>query len=237
VQTARRTDVTISSRGGRAFGYWHIRPVVRKGQRVSKHQLLGYILKGWGHVHFAESVFGQYRNPLRPRALTPYRDRTPPVVAGIGITSAGLGVSSARVRGSIDVQADIYDLPQIAPRPPWQVARLTPAIVWWRLDRAGFPITGWNLAVDFHFTLMPSSIYNWIYAPGSWQNKANRPGRYVFWVAHDIDTAELGDGAYTFEVRAADTRGNVGTGSISFNVENGSPPVPRALAPGMWRAR
>ena len=77
-------DVTVH-RGptDRAFGYWHIRPVVRNGQRVRVHQLLGYVRKGWGHVHFSESVGGIYVNPLRKSALTPYRDKTIPVVSAI----------------------------------------------------------------------------------------------------------------------------------------------------------
>src|SRR5439155_9746125 len=47
---ARRTDVTVRRRNGRAFGYWHIRPVVHTGQHVRVHQLLGYIMPAWGHV-------------------------------------------------------------------------------------------------------------------------------------------------------------------------------------------
>ena len=51
-------DVTVRRPTGHAFGYWHIRPVVREGQHVRLHQLLGYVLPGWGHVHFAESYLG-----------------------------------------------------------------------------------------------------------------------------------------------------------------------------------
>jgi murein DD-endopeptidase MepM/ murein hydrolase activator NlpD len=234
---ARASDVIVSGRKRRAFAYWHIRPVVHTGQRVRRHQLLGYVRKGWGHVHFAESVDGQFRNPLRKGALTPFNDHSPPTVASIALFSEGAPVSPSRVRGAVDVEADVFDVPPIAPRPPWDVARLTPAFVWWRLLRGGAAITDWNLAVDFHFALLPSSLYNWIYAPGSYQNKAHRPGHYVFWLTHGLDTPELGDGAYRIEVLARDTRGNTGAGALDFTVVNGAPPLAVSVAPGMLRAR
>jgi hypothetical protein len=235
---ARKTDITVRGRNGRAFGYWHVRPVVHTGQRVRKHQLLGYVLKGWGHVHFAEAVWGQYRNPLRPRALTPYRDKLPPTVAAIALSSSERSVvATSGVRGLVDIQAEVYDTPPVAPRPPWQVARLTPAFIWWRIVGAPSPAGDWNLAVDFHYALMPSSLYGWIYAPGTYQNKANRPGHYVFWLAHDFDTSSLADGRYQIEVDAEDTRGNVGTGTLDFTVANGEPPVAPSIVPAMRNAR
>jgi hypothetical protein len=236
--TAHASDVTVTNRRGRGFGYWHIRPVVHTGQRVRKHQLLGYVRKGWGHVHFAESIHRQYRNPLRPHALTPYRDKVPPVVGQVSLVSGGSAVDPRRVTGdNIDAVAEIYDLPAVKPRAPWQVARMTPAIIWWRLDRGDGAVSEWNLAVDFHFALMPADLYGAVYAPGTYQNKAFRPGNYLFYVAHDIDTTALPNGSYTLEVLAADTRWNLASNSISFTVAN---PVtnPVAYAPGMisrWR--
>ena len=91
---------------GRAFGYWHIRPVVRTGQHVRLHQLLGHVLPGWGHVHFAESIDGEYRNPLRRGALTPFRDRTKPTVASITmLVNDGSAVDTNRVTGVVDVES------------------------------------------------------------------------------------------------------------------------------------
>jgi hypothetical protein len=232
--TAHRADVTITRPNGRAYGYWHIKPVVRSGRRVRLHQLIGHVLKGWGHVHFAESIGREYRNPLRKGALQPFYDHTPPVVDEIAfVASDGSTLSTARVRGDVDVRAEVYDLPPIAPPSPWEVARLTPAFVWWRL--AG--VTGWNLAVDFHFALMPATLYNWIYAPGSYQNKAHRPGKYLFWIAHDLDTSSLPDGRYRLEIQAFDTRWNIGTATTDFTVANGELPVLPSIAPGMRLAR
>jgi hypothetical protein len=232
--TAHRADVTVTTRKGRGFGYWHIRPVVHSGQHVRLHQLLGYVRQGWGHVHFAESIGREYRNPLRKGALAPFRDRTPPTVATVALASpAGLSVDARRVGGSVDVEAEIYDTPPVKPRAPWQVARMTPAIVWWRLVRGDEAMTGWNLSVDFHFALMPATLYGALYAPGTYQNKANRPGKYLFWVVHDLDTTALQNGPYAIEVLAADTRWNLGIASVSFTVANSDPPPPVVPVPGL----
>jgi hypothetical protein len=231
--TAHASDVTVTTRGGRGFGYWHIRPVVKTHHHVKLHQLLGYVRPGWGHVHFAESIDHEYRNPLRKGALTPYRDHAPPVVAAVSVVStSGLSLDARRVSGAIDVVADVYDMPPVAPASPWEVARLTPAVIWWRLTNDDGALTDWNLAADFHFALMPASLYNWLYAPGSYQNKAHRPGKYLFWVVHDLDTSSLPNGRYSLEVLAADTRWNLGAGSVSFTVSN-SQYAPAVPAPGM----
>ena len=234
--TAHAADVTVTSKSGRGFGYWHIRPVVHSGQRVRKHQLLGYVGHGWGHVHFAESFDKQYRNPLRPRALTPYTDHVPPTVASVSLQSGGAAVDTRRVTGNVDVVAEVYDTPPRLPAPPWQVARLTPAVVWWRLERGDEALTDWCVSADFHFALMPASLYNSIYAPGTYQNKANRPGRYLFFIVHDLDTTTLANGRYTLEVLASDTRWNIGVNSVSFNVVNSVSAPPAVFAPGMVTA-
>lgn len=231
--TAHSADVTVTTRKGHGFGYWHIRPVVHSGQRVRRHQLLGYVRRGWGHVHFAESVGHLYLNPLRPRALTPYRDRTPPTVASVSLVSPeGASVDTRRVTGTVDVSAEVYDVPPVLPPAPWRVARLTPSIIWWRLSRDGVPLGQWNVSVDFHYALMPASLYGLVYAPGTYQNKANRPGKYLFWIAHDLDTTTLPNGRYSVDVLAADTRWNLGTNSVPFVVANAQSAPGTAYAPG-----
>ena len=67
----------------RTFGYWHVVPAVKHRQAVRQHQLLGRIDTGWAHVHVAESVGRAYRDPLRPGALTPWRDATSPRIVAI----------------------------------------------------------------------------------------------------------------------------------------------------------
>src|SRR5207237_102931 len=72
---SRHADyVDVLTSGGRDFGYWHVTPAVENRQSVARGDLLGYVQRGWGHVHFAENLNGVYLNPLRAppeRALQP----------------------------------------------------------------------------------------------------------------------------------------------------------------------
>src|SRR5215218_9486312 len=72
--TLRRTAVIVTARGGRRFGYWHIAPALSAGQHVARHQLVGYVLPGRGHLHLAESIGGVYVNPLRRGGIAPFVD-------------------------------------------------------------------------------------------------------------------------------------------------------------------
>lgn len=212
---------------GRAYGYWHIHPAVHTGQHVRLHQFLGTIRKGWGHVHFAESIDGSYRNPLRKGALTPFRDRTKPKVDMIGFVGpSGENIDPADVHGVVDIEADAYDTPPIAPPGPWSVARLAPALVMWKLSLNGVIVSNWSLSADFTYALMPGPLYPYVYAPGTYQNKAHRPGRYLFWITHGLDTTALPNGTYTLEVLAEDTRFNQGTMSLNFTIANPGPLSP-----------
>jgi murein DD-endopeptidase MepM/ murein hydrolase activator NlpD len=215
------SSVTIGRRSGRRFGYWHVRPVVRSGTHVRLHQLIGYVMKGWGHVHFAESIDGAYRNPLRKRALSPYNDHVAPTVASVQLFSAdGTPANSAHIAGPISITADVYDVPPILPPAPWDVARLAPSNVAWELiDSAGVVVES-TIAANFDFALPPNALYSWIYAAGSYQNKPHRPGRYVYWLAHGLDTTAFPDGAYTLEVLASDTRHNLGTATVALDIAN-----------------
>ena len=221
--------VTISRTGTRReFGYWHLDPAVHTGEHVRMHQLLGTIRGGWGHVHFAESVGGSYRNPLRKGALTPFYDHQPPTIASISLVgSTGAAVNPGNVTGTVDVESEIYDLPPIAPSGIWKVARLAPSLVMWQLSRGGVPLTDWNLSADFTATLMPPLAYPWIYAPGTYQNKPNRPGRYVFWITRSLDTTSLPNGTYALTVMAEDMRFNESQQSLTFRVANSGPVAPR----------
>ena len=39
--------------------------------------------------------------------------------------------------------------------------------------------------------LLPISLFDFVYAPGTFQNKANRPGRYEFYLMHGLNTSLL----------------------------------------------
>lgn len=212
-------SVTVTSRTAREFGYWHIRPVVKMGTWVRRHQLLGRIRPGWGHVHFAESFHGAYKDPLRIGALTPFADRSPPVVDSISlVTLTGQPVDVHRVSGVVDVVASAYDLPPLAPPGSWSVARLAPASVWWTLSGNG--VNESASVADFGAGILPNTLYGLVYAPGTYQNKPNRPGKYLFWGARSLDTTTMPDGVYELTISAADTRANIGTLTIQLQIVN-----------------
>jgi hypothetical protein len=215
--------VSVRRPNRRAFGYWHVRPVVHTGSHVRLHQLLGHVMPGWGHVHFAESVAGIYRNPLRPGALAPFHDRTVPVVAAVFVgrpQGHTLLAAGPVVDGTVAVGVDAYDLPPLAPPPPWNVARLTPALIRWRLLTPGGEWEPWRTAVDFTSRLDRVGSFWHVYMPGTYQNKPNRPGDYRFWLTHRLDTAVLANGTYWLQVEAIDLAGNVGSDQIPLTVEN-----------------
>ena len=217
-------SVSLRRPNRREFGYWDIRPVVRTGMHVRMHQLLGYVLPGWGHVHFAETVAGHYRNPLRQGALSPYRELNPPVVASISverIDGHALQVIGPDVNGTVALIADAYELPSVAPAPPWNRARLVPSVVRWRLIPSnGDPPTPWRTVADFRYRLLPSSQYASIYAPGTYQNKPNRPGDYRFWLTSSLDSTSLPNGTYWIEVQAQNLRGATGDNMLGITITN-----------------
>ncbi|MGH2934987.1 MAG: M23 family metallopeptidase [Gaiellaceae bacterium] len=209
----------------RTFGYWHVLPAVKTGRHVRLHQLIGYVAPGWGHVHLAESVAGVYRNPLRKGALTPYGETNAPVVRSISVVRldghALQSVAAASVTGTVGLIADAYELPSIEPLPPWNQARLVPTLVRWRLiPGTGGPPGPWRVAADFRTRLMPSSSFSRVYAPGTYQNKPNRPGDYRFWLTPAFDTATLLDGTYYVDVEALNARGLIGESSIALTIAN-----------------
>ena len=205
--------------GTREFGYWHVVPAVMTGQRIRLHQLVGYVAAGWGHLHFAEGSAGVYVNPLRRGGLTPYRDTTTPIVASVAaVTTDGAPLGTRTVHGTIGLVAEAYDLPPLAPPPPWQGARLAPALVRWRLVRGGVELYGWHASPDLGIALLPNGLYDLVYAPGTYQNKPNRPGRYIYWLDRELDTSKLEPGAYDVEVEAQDLAGHTGTATLTLTV-------------------
>jgi murein DD-endopeptidase MepM/ murein hydrolase activator NlpD len=216
-----RDSITIGQTSGHRFGYWHVRPVVKSGRHVRLHQLVGHVINGWGHVHFAESLRGSYRNPLRKGALTPFNDHTVPNVVSVQLlTPGGSPANPQHIAGPIDIVANVYDLPPLAPPPPWDVARLAPASVWWDLRDSTGAVVESSLAAYFDFALPAADLYTWIYAAGTYQNKPHRPGQYLFWLAHALDTTNLPNGNYTLDVLASDTRNNIGTATVGLTIAN-----------------
>ncbi len=205
---------------GRTFGYWHIVPAVRHRQPVRRHQLLGHVEAPWAHVHFAETWRRQYRNPLRPGALQPWIDPTSPRIAGIELSRAGKPLSPLQVTGAVDVIVDAFDLPPMRVPPPWSNMPVTPALLRWRVLRAGRVVRPWHAPVEFRRTLLPPSLFHAVYAPGTRQNRPNKPGRYRFYVARGWNTRRLANGLYRLEVSAADAHGNRALAALPFTIAN-----------------
>lgn len=221
IATSHTDYVDVLTSSGRDFGYWHIAPATKHRRFVRQGELLGHVERGWGHVHFAENLNGVYVNPLRRGGLTPYVDTTDPTVEAVTITRAGKRVDPATVSGIVDLTCDAYDVPEVDPPWPWQQTRVTPALIRWRIVRAdGQSATRWKTAVDFRFALLPNGLFTLVYAPGTKQNRAGRPGRYVFYLREGWSSAKLPNGSYRLVVGAWDTRGNGGYGSLSFTIAN-----------------
>ena len=216
------TSVTIGRDNGRRFGYWHVRPIVHSGTYVRLHQLIGHVIAGWGHLHFSESVAGSYRNPLRKGAITPFSDHTPPTVASIQFVGPeGAPVDASHASGTLAVVTEAYDTPPIQPPSPWDVARIAPDSISWSLTDAAGAVAAAGTSISFAHGIPVNSLYGFFYAPGTYQNKPHRPGRYLYWAVHALDTTKLPNGTYRFEVAASDTRGNRGTAAVDLTIANG----------------
>lgn len=192
------------------FGYWHVVPAVTSHQHVEQHQLLGWVARGWEHVHFAERIDGVYVNPLRPGGIGPYSDTSAPSIAGVSIQDVG--------NGTLTFVADAYDMPSPAVPGDWAGLPVTPALLRWRLLRHGEPTSPWNVAADFRARMLDAALYPSVYAPETTQNHPDRPGTYCFYLARGLS---LGDGAYEIEVEATDTRGNRAAGRLGFQIADG----------------
>jgi hypothetical protein len=217
LEGARALSVATS---GVDFGYWHVVPAVAHLQRVRRHQLLGHIAAPWLHVHFAERRGGQYRNPLRPSGLAPWKDATRPEVSAIRFLRNGRELAPGLVRGAVDVVAEAHDTPPLPVPGPWAGLPVTPARVRWRVLRNQRVVRRWHTPVDFTQTLIPKERFRSVYAPGTRQNHANAPGLYRFWLARGWDTRRRPDGVYELEVEASDVAGNSGSLTKPFTIAN-----------------
>ncbi len=206
--------------GGETFGYWHVVPLVREHQFVHEHQVVGAIKAIWGHVHFADSMGGGYVNPLRRGGLTPWVDFTSPTIAAITFSKGDRGVGPRHVRGLVNIETDAYDTPPVRMAWPWSDTRVAPALIRWRILRGRSIVRPWLTVVDFRLRLDANARFWDVYAPGTRQNRAGRPGRYRYYLAHGWNSATLPDGSYRLEVAAVDTRRNEADGSLPFTVVN-----------------
>jgi hypothetical protein len=220
----RGTRIAIyPKRGGHRLSYWHVMPVVRGAQLVRQHQLIGHVVPGMGHVHLAEYREGRYINPLRLGGLAPYIDDTVPQIPKLTFYAFGNPIAPESVSGFVDVTIDAFDPPPLPALPPeWAQAKLAPAHIRWRIVQGQTVVRPWETAIDFRTFLFPRSLFSTVYAPGTFQNKANRPGRYEFYLAHELETGLFPNGSYVLEAEALDEQENVGRALFPFTIRNGS---------------
>jgi murein DD-endopeptidase MepM/ murein hydrolase activator NlpD len=215
--------VVITMRSGVQFSYWHLVPSIRSGQFVRAYVTrIGRIARGWGHVHFSERRGGRYVNPLRPGAMRPFVDGTRPWVRLVTAERNGRTVPLDKVRGRVDLIAEAYDETPLRIAEPWHDKPVMPVLVRWRLVRPNGSTTSWRKVLDFRWTIPAPSAFSSVYAPGTDQNRPNRPGRYRILLARAWNSAAIRNGGYLLEVAASDTRGNRARLRAELRVVNGA---------------
>jgi Peptidase family M23 len=225
--------VGVDSGNGRSFEYWHIRPLVKRGQHVEVDQtILGRIVRTAGHVHLTEYEHGAVANPLAPGQLSPFTDTTAPRVQSISVRGADpeSALLPGFLRGRITILAETYDRPTMPVPGVWKGLPTAPALITWRIQRPdGKVIVPDRTAVDFRSTVPENSAFWTVYARGTYQNMCvfgphysyMEGGEYLFRLTPDgLDTSELADGVYDLVVTATDMRGNHGSLTLRITVHN-----------------
>lgn len=225
--------VRISSGGGRAFEYWHVRAAVHLGERVTAFEtVLGRVKRPAAHVHLTELRNGRAVNPLRPGHLTPYRDTTAPAVTSIAFRgpSGGPELFPSALRGRVVLVAAAEDAPVLPALRHWRGLPVTPALLKWRVERwDGRVVLRDRVAVDYR-TRVPGNGGFWrTYARGTFQNMAvfgkhyswGQRGAYLFRLTpRAFDTRRLRDDVYDLVVTAVDIAGNRSSLAKRFTVDN-----------------
>jgi hypothetical protein len=231
------------------FQYFHIIPVAGEGQHaIAKHTILGYVQPPFGHVHITEIDGIRAVNPLQRGHLTPFRDKTTPVVRDIVVRNqSGEVQTPVGLCGRVELDVDAYDRQPMPVPGTYKGLPVAPALVQWSMTRVGGKVVvPLKTVADFRQTLPPNSQFGKFYAKGTYENSprfgreqyAGVPGRYLFLLAGNYDTTNVPNGNYVILVRVADVRGNhsVGTERISIlNAKNGvcpgSLPAPPTTTP------
>lgn len=211
----------VADAGDRTFSYWHVTPTVVDATHVAAGEQVATIKPGFGHVHFVERHGAEYVNPLRPGGMEPYVDTTSPTVSSIVLRTGGRAADPARVHGTVDLLVDAYDTPSPAPPRPWDGARVAPAYIRWRVVGV-FGAGPWRTALDFRSYLAPRVRFASVYdLAGTRLNRPDRPGRFLFFLAHGWDSRRVPDGRYRLEVAAFDSQGNSARSRLTIDVANG----------------
>ena len=211
----------VADTGDRVFSYWHVDPVVADRTAVEAGQEIATIKPGFGHVHFTEIHAGRYVNPLRPGGIVPYVDATSPTVVALFAAAGTRRLSLDALRGSFDLLVDCYDTPPAPlPAPPWNLTRVAPALIRWRLVPEGATSARWHTAVDFRSYLAPRTTFASVYAPWTTLNGPDKPARLVYYLAHRWSSARVPDGRYRLQVAVFDSQGNSARAGVWLTIAN-----------------
>jgi len=214
----------VADGGDRTFSYWHVAPLVADLEHVTAGTPIGSIKPGFGHVHFAELHDGTYVNPLRPGGIAPYVDATSPTVVTLFAADGTRKVPLDAVTGTVDLLVEAYDTPPAPlPAPPWNLTRVAPAYIRWRLVPEGAASAPWRTALDFRSFRPPRERFADVYAPWTTLNRPGKPARLVFYLARGWDSTRLAAGRYRLQVAVFDSQGNSARAGIWLRVGASAP--------------
>jgi len=243
VHLIEATAVSVQTLDGRSFQYFHVVPTVVDGERaIAGVTVLGEVEAPYGHVHLTEIDGSNVRNPLLAGHLSPYVDRTRPVVSSIELRRAETGspLGTLAVCGKVAIVASAFDRPPLPVPGSFAGLPVTPAYVTWRMQKLGGPMVVPNLvAADFRRTLPADRDFWSVYARGTYENAPrfgnqqfrSMPGRYIFNLSTSLDTKSLANGVYVVIVTAADERGNLSSLAQRVSVLNIGTPTGCAVPP------
>jgi murein DD-endopeptidase MepM/ murein hydrolase activator NlpD len=215
----------------RVFQYFHLVLRVREGQDVvAGRTVLGYVMRAYEHVHLSEIRGERVWNPLARGGIAPYRDKTVPEVDAINVRPAGslLSFDSSTVCGIVSLVAAADDAPPLPVPGVFAGYPLSPALITWSFSKVGGSTYVRDAPVaDFRTTLpIPRDFWN-VYARGSYQNAPQFshhryfvPGRFLYNLAHNVDTRSYPNGLYEINVDVSDMSGNSSEGAMQFKIEN-----------------
>jgi murein DD-endopeptidase MepM/ murein hydrolase activator NlpD len=238
------SEISVRTDDNRVFQYFHLVPVVGEGEQVvAKQTLLGYIGRGFGHVHLTEIHGFHVWNPLAKGGIAPYRDTLKPRVTSIFMRADGsiAALDPLGVCGTVSIVAEAYDTPQMKVPGSFAGFPVSPTLLTWTMRKVGGGVLQPGIpAFDVRTTLpAPPEFWN-VYARGTYQNAprfANRqfslmPGRFLYNLNSYFDTRTVANGVYQVSVAAEDTRGNRSLLNQRFTIVNqagtatGCPPAP-----------
>lgn len=158
----RDKETVLVDGDGMHTQYWHLVVAVRPGQHVAAYRtVLGRVLKGYEHVHFAQVEGGRKVNPLTGGRLAPYADATTPRVASISFRGGTSDVElyPEALSGRVTPIVHAFDMPAQRVPGKWRDMPVAPALITWRIVRLsnGRTVLPDRVAFDVRRTIRPTA--------------------------------------------------------------------------------